>query len=538
MLGSVATAPIDNAVLAAPRAFGSHLLFVLACGGVLLVLLTPVLLTEHPRAVDLPNHLARHYIGATIAGAEALQTYYEHAWRLIPNLAGDALHVPLSRLFSIYDAGRVVLGLSIALWLAAPLVLHRAIWGRFSLWPLFAGLVIYNANLLWGFENYLLATAFSVLLFALWLAWRERMQAARLLLFAGLASGLYLAHVMAFGLLGLLVLGYEAGDLWRHRKDNAEARLRHLAKALVPFLPATLHFFALTASSQAGHGSGTEFGPLSLRIEAFLSPTDQSLGGADTVLCLVVTGVLAFGLLQRRWFRVQPGMVPVLLLLAVLAAVMPMKLMGVYLTHLRLPFILAVLLIAASRWEGPSLLQRQAFAVFVAAMLAMRAFDLTLAWRQHDAEVAEVVAAVQTLNESARLLPVAGGTANPGILHWHSAAFAVIERHAFIPTLFTGAHLLRPTAAFRHLDHPQAPPVSLPLLAAARAGPPEPASRPFWSSWRRDYSHILLFDRQPGANPFPDILEPMARGAVFTLYRNRAFEAAASAPQRPERSGG
>ena len=61
--------------------------------------------------------------------------------------------------------------------------------------------------------------------------------------------------------------------------------------------------------------------------------------------------------------------------------------------------------------------------------------------------------------------------------------------------------------------------------ADGRAETGEPSER-FWKTWWRDYSHLLVLDRAPEGNPFPDLLEPVARGAVFVLYRNRGFDAA------------
>lgn len=535
-VSSVAIGPPDDAVVAAPRASSEQLRLILVFGGVLLALLLPLLLSVHPRMVDAPNHLARHYIGSAIAGSEALQAYYQFSWRLIPNLAADAVHVPLSWFLSIYDAGRVVLGITIALWLAAPMVLYRVLWGRFSLWPLFAGLVIYNANLVWGFENYLLASAFSVLLFALWIAWRQHLKAVRLLLFVALATGLYLAHIVAFGLLGLLILTFETGDLWRARKTAVGLPIQRLACAVLPFVPGTVHFFALLAAGSAAHGSGTAFGPLAERMAVFFSPTEQGLEATDRVTLAAVIGVFVFGAFQRRWFRLHRGMVPVICVLVALAAIVPLKLMGVYMVHLRLPFVVLALLVAASHWKVPSLGLRRGFAVLFALVLAARALDLTLSWRQHDAEMSELIAAYQNLGPESRLLTVAGSNANPGPLHWHSSAFAVIERSAFTPTLFTGAHLLQTTMAYRRLDHPQTSPIHLDRLAAARTAKAGPVKRQYWTTWWRDFSHILLLDRRPGANPFPHILEPVARGAAFTLYRNRAFDASAPGSARPAKA--
>src|SRR5438477_12018532 len=98
----------------------------------LVVLLIPVALAKYPALVDFPNHLARHYIGATIDSSSDLQKYYSYQWRPVPNMAADVIFVPLNALFSPLDSERIIVAIAIALWVIAPFVLNRAIWGRWS----------------------------------------------------------------------------------------------------------------------------------------------------------------------------------------------------------------------------------------------------------------------------------------------------------------------------------------------------------------------------------------------------------------------
>src|SRR5688572_13785106 len=104
---------------------------------ILLIVIMPVLSVTYLPGVDLPNHLARHYIGHALKNSLDLQAFYTFEWQLIPNLAGDALAILLDDFLQIHDVGRAILALSLSLWVIAPVVLNRVLWGRFSAWPLF-----------------------------------------------------------------------------------------------------------------------------------------------------------------------------------------------------------------------------------------------------------------------------------------------------------------------------------------------------------------------------------------------------------------
>src|SRR5437868_13491606 len=80
----------------------------------------PVLWVRYPPLIDYPNHLARHYIGSAIEHSPNLQHIYEYQWRPAANLAADVLYIPLSGLFMPEDCERILLGLTLIMWVLAP----------------------------------------------------------------------------------------------------------------------------------------------------------------------------------------------------------------------------------------------------------------------------------------------------------------------------------------------------------------------------------------------------------------------------------
>ena len=158
------------------------------------IVLYPIAMVRVPGLEDYPNHLARMYILSHYNESEALQRFYEVRWRPIPYLGMDATFVLLSRIASIYDAGRLFVGLCVLLPVLSVAALHFSVHRRPSLVPAGAFLLSYNALLLWGFLSYLPVLCLAVIVFAGWIATIHWPRGRRLIVFSVLATILYLGH--------------------------------------------------------------------------------------------------------------------------------------------------------------------------------------------------------------------------------------------------------------------------------------------------------------------------------------------------------
>ena len=69
--------------------------------------LSPMIWAEYPPLVDYPNHLARIHVLATLDHNPHLQRFSIANWSLLPNVAMDALLVPLARVIPIYLLGKL-----------------------------------------------------------------------------------------------------------------------------------------------------------------------------------------------------------------------------------------------------------------------------------------------------------------------------------------------------------------------------------------------------------------------------------------------
>jgi hypothetical protein len=97
-----------------------------------------LLLVQVPPLGDYANHLARILVLSKIHSDPFYSRYFELSLRPVPDLAFDAFMLPVSQIVSPYTAGRLFLGLSLVMTIAGVSMLHQALFGRRSLWPLVA----------------------------------------------------------------------------------------------------------------------------------------------------------------------------------------------------------------------------------------------------------------------------------------------------------------------------------------------------------------------------------------------------------------
>ena len=144
-----------------------------------------------------------------IAGSRSSSTRF--AWRPIPDLAMDRVVPPLLSVLPLEAAGKLFVLASFVLLAGGAAALHRVLFGRWSAWPCLAFLLLYGRLLLWGFSIICSASAWRVA--ALAAMDRARASAAtRSESWPGpsFALALYFAHLMAFGVYAVLLLGFEA----------------------------------------------------------------------------------------------------------------------------------------------------------------------------------------------------------------------------------------------------------------------------------------------------------------------------------------
>jgi hypothetical protein len=510
----------DAAAGSSPRRWPVMLLFALLFAAAAL----PVLMCDTLPLFDYPNHMARMHVIADIGGSATLQRYYAVVWRPLPNLAMDLLVPPLARLVPLAWAGKLFVLLTLLLLAGGAVTLHRVLFGRWSAWPCLGFLFLYSRTLLWGFLNYLFGLGLGLFALALWIALARRGAALRLAVGTLAALLLFFAHLLACGLYGVLVAGHAAGVAWRRRAMPRRA-LAELLIAGLPFLPPLAILVLLTPGSAGG---AIAYGSLLRKADLLFSVFDDYSRPFDVAGFVL----LALALLAAFWrgvARLESAMAAPLGLLALVYLVMPDQLATASGADHRIPVMLGLVLVASSRWTGPS----RGGMLFLAGgllLFLLRLAVLTAHWQASDRVYAELRPALQSLPEGARLAvayPAEAVNSQPTPLV-HFPAFAVVGRDAFVPTLF--AYPTQQPLALRPPWQALSKRLSPERLWSAFIGGGPPLDGAERAALAR-YDHIVFVGRGVFAAPAAAPLLPVfiaPRMALFALHQS-SLDAAAGA---------
>src|SRR5579872_59213 len=404
----------------------------------LLVACVPLVLTPLPPLVDYPNHLARMHLLAALSGSPTLRQYYALAWRPLPDLAMDVLVPPLLGVVSLSAAGKLFLFATYFSSTGGVAMLYRTLHGRWSAWPLTAFLLVYNRLLLWGFVNFLFGLGLAFWALAGWIALRERGVVVRLGFGMLAALAVYFAHLMAFGIFGAMIAGYEIGRLW-HDRAAPGAAVGAVLVAVLSFLPSlalfAIEFVPLHAATAIG--SGIHFARPIRKLDLPFSVFDLYSRPFD-IACFALAVIGAAFAYWRGWLRVASAAVTPLIVLALLYVAMPDTLFGATGADRRMPLAMALLLIGGSAWQAPFARQGRLFLFAAFAMFALRLSVVAAVWQGSGALYTDLLAGLDTLPVGARVA-VAFADAEVNVEATpllHFPVLAIARRDAFVPTLF------------------------------------------------------------------------------------------------------
>ncbi len=198
--------------------------------------------------------------------------------------------------------------------------------------------------------------------------------------------------------------------------------------------------------------------------------------------------------------------------------------------HMRLPAVLGALAFASLDWKvSPRTLALGAAASL--ALLAVGAALLAQDWRRYDTQYVEFRAQDAAIASGAKLLTVLDGDSlgwSADQPYWHMAEFAVIDRGAFTPLLFTTAgqhivHLRPPLARIAAATAEQGSPPDIDELDDLAAGRTEVDDDyrniyPYLMHFQCGYDEALVIH---GAGPHsraPAMLHKRLEGSFYTLY--------------------
>ena len=436
--------------------------------------------------------------------------YHLH-WSFVPNLASEVLVPLLARLTGLVMATKLFITAAIFLWVMGPGAIHRALYGRTGIAPLFGSFFAYNANFVWGFFNYYFAAGLSFAVFAGWIATDRRNGVMRLAGFAIAVTALYFCHIFAAASLLLMLIGFEIAQNIREEDFKLAVLARRALRVALIYGPAALAFVALRPRSN--EDGSVEFNLADTILDRFESLMQHAFDASDYVLPLILFGGLALALILRK-ARLHPALWITLGLLLLGALGAPEWALGGWAVELRM--------------KPPV---RASLAVFALMMIAANAILLTQSWLGYDRHYREFQAALEEVPRAARLLTVLDGNAigeRADQPYWHMAEFAIPERGVFTPLLFTtkGQHVVQwnqPYARYAAKTAQQGSPPDIDELEFLARGQMDAdaemkESVPYLDHFQCHFDIALVVHLDGKRTPVPAMLQLRHAGSFFSLY--------------------
>ncbi|WP_374414766.1 hypothetical protein [Novosphingobium colocasiae] len=372
----------------------------------------PALVAWAPQMTDYPSHLAGYKIAVDYGLDPFLTRYFTFRWEWTGNLGAELLMVPLSAVFGVEAAGRIVVALIPALTGLAIMAVSMALYRRVGVGAILALCTIWSPSLLMGFLNWSLSLALALLALALWIVMEGK--AWRPVVFVLVGFVVWLSHVSGWGVMGVLVFGYE----WSRRRSWKDWR-PFLAPwpMIFPLLPMLL---GLGSNDKVSYGSWVMQYKWGILYKAMRS----NIYWLDVTSLCAVLAVLALALLLRR-FDARMGWAALLLL--VLTLVVPRQIFGGDYADYRLSTTALMVACLAVDLATPVWALALASALFLT-----RTGVTTVAWHRDAQEARDLIAALDHVPEGAR---VATAVAIPRS-QWkfgpfeHFGSYAVVRRSA------------------------------------------------------------------------------------------------------------
>lgn len=350
--------------------------------GLFLALLSalPVLVATYPQMVDYPAHLARMHIMLSRDSSPFLQEYYGFSWRWMGNLGADILVWPLTWFVSLETAGRIMAGIIPPLTAMSILAAEWAVRRRIGMASMLALAFVWSPSAILGFLNFGLALAAALFAFALWVMLDGKRWRAPLFIPIGIF--VWLGHVSGWGILGILVFGYE----WS--KDKSW-------RAFLAPWPLFFPFLSLILGDNPGKPPSYGPAPQLYKWAIWKQAMRGTFQWVDYAMTIAVVVLMAVSLFFRKWDG-KLGWAAIMMLVSSL--VLPRHIFGGDLVDARM--ISAGLMVGCLclSWRAPRWV-----ILLVPAVFLFRLGYTTIDWQRDSRETAEALTALEGLPQGAKV---------------------------------------------------------------------------------------------------------------------------------------
>lgn len=400
----------------------------------------PVLVARYPQMSDYPAHLARYAVMLDGGRSADLARYYAFHWAWTGNLGVDILIRPFAAIFGLETGGRIISGIIPPLTALGLIAVDRQLHGRVTIASLLAMPFAWSPMMLIGLLNYALGQALALWAFALWV-WLDRKGPVwwlRGAIFVPIGLVVWLSHLSAWGVLGVLLLGYELGMGRGWRAFIAPWPL--LAPLVVMVLvPGTAGTFS--------------YGPYwwVYKQAIWLKAMRDTVYALD-YLSLVVVALAFLAAAAMRRLDGRLGWAAVMLLAMTIAV--PRHISGGDYADYRLVTTGLMICCLSIRWpRAPGWAITPVVMLYVARLLIT-----TQDWHDDSARMEKIMVALDHVPQGARLASAVLVTREQWPLNHfeHIGAYAVVRRHALVNANFAvpHVHMLQLKQGGRDFDDP------------------------------------------------------------------------------------
>jgi hypothetical protein len=380
-----------------------------------LMAVVPLLWPEIPPLVDLPGHMGRYRVQLDYAQYPHLHDWYNFNWSLMGNLGVDLLVIPLSRVFGLELAVKLIVITIPAMTVAGLLMIAREVHGRIPATALFALPLAYAFPFHFGFVNFALSMGMALLGFGWWLrlARLGKFQ-FRSLVFLPLSVLIWITHTFGWGVLGVLAF---SAELVRHHDANRGQGF--VREWLLPWFKAGIQCLVLAppallmlAWRSGGHVTGQTADWFNWRAKMmWIVQVFRDRWQLFDIASVGVLFLLLFKAIRDPNLQYSRNLGLSFLFLAAVYILLPRIVFGSAYADMRLvPFLMAIGIIAIRPKPGLSMRGAAVVAAIGMAFFTARIAATTWSFFLYDKSYDRELKALEHLPEGARLVSFVGET--------------------------------------------------------------------------------------------------------------------------------